>query len=156
MILQVVFGRLLIATGSRAKRINADPLDNISKGLQVGFVLRLAENRTYRWRARKMEVDDGWLRVLFDAVPIGRGKSAITSQDCRTRGWPPPCLIGCASVVFHGSWRPASGKLLLHSPPGHRRISASVRFSRQIRFWIRALHPRLGRYSEACTCNGQG
>eukprot|EP00752_Nemacystus_decipiens_P017496 g15685.t1 len=32
--IKVVFGKLLIATGSRARKINDDPLDSISKGLQ--------------------------------------------------------------------------------------------------------------------------
>lgn len=41
VILQVVFGRLLIATGSRARRINDDPLDSISKGLQVCRVCKV-------------------------------------------------------------------------------------------------------------------
>lgn len=72
MILQVAFGRLLIATGSRARRINDDRLDSISKGLQVRFANLHPPSANLRRRS-SLEIGDGWLRVVVHEVPIGRG-----------------------------------------------------------------------------------
>lgn len=157
-----MFGRLLIATGSRARRINGENLDSISKGLQVNRTFKAPQmcdavrESDKRWRSRNLK--STVVGYAFCFMPLNSSgkrvhslRGSIARQAGRRRAW----FKKCVSVAFHESRRPASGELLLHSPPGHRWISSSMRFPRQVRFWLRALRTRLRRYSEACTCYGQ-